>query len=546
MGFNNFINNIEFLYDALTSSTDNYTFIYNLEKNCFLISDNMKEDFGFDNNIITNGSKVWMELVHERDRERIRRTMEMIYSIEDIYDEEYQIRNMFGFYIWIRTRGKVYRDPKTNEFLYFVGNIENLERQGMIDSITGLYYYEKGKEQVEQEFRKKEGGGGILVFDLDDFTTINALHTHEFGDLVLRNMVVEIQKILPKNATMYRMDGDQFFITYFGATRNDMEELFSKIQNYTLEYHEIDGMRYQFTISAGITMFDFSCTWAELLKRSIIVMKHVKESGKNHMEFYRKEILDRKLRNQQLIQEFQESIRNGCEGFYLVLQPICSVQDVKLEGAEALLRYKSKQFGLLSPVEFIPILEQSGLIVLIGRWVFEQAIRICKKITKYIPDFIININVSLKQTVDYRFCKDIIKWLERYELSSKNIVLELTESCFIQDEDSFLESLKFLRSMGIKIAMDDFGTGYSSLGRLQEIDVDIVKIDRSFISSIYDKGYNYNFVKAVISLCHNAGLKVCVEGVEEREELKSINSLYADTFQGYYTSKPVEEDYFLN
>ena len=186
------------------------------------------------------------------------------------------------------------------------------------------------------------------------------------------------------------------------------------------------------------------------------------------------------------------------------------------------------------------------MIIEVGKWVIDKALSICKKWIKYIPDFFVNINVSLKQSIDYGFSTYILETLDKYKLNSNNIILELTETCFAKDETSFIEVLKHLRENKIRIAIDDFGTGYSSLGRLQRIPIDIVKIDKSFVKSMKNKDYNYNFIKTIIDLCHSASLKVCIEGIETRDELEIVNNFYADKFQGYYASKPIPEDEFFD
>ena len=155
-----------------------------------------------------------------------------------------------------------------------------------------------------------------------------------------------------------------------------------------------------------------------------------------------------------------------------------------------------------------------------------------------------NVNVSLYQSLGDGFSQRVFQTLNEIGLPPEHLVLELTESCFADEESGVAQTLSTLRAGGIRLAIDDFGTGYSSLGRLQQLPSDIVKIDRSFIPSIHNNSYNYNFVKAVIALCHNAGLRVCVEGIETQDELRTVNNLYADTCQGYYTSKPLDADTF--
>lgn len=544
---NSFSREIQFLYEALTKSTDNYIYIGNLQTDEFLLSANMAEDFGYEDNTVCNFSASWLLKIHEQDVQRFSRSyQDLLDGVTPEHDEVYQVRNHKGAYIWVHCRGSVRRDPVTLQPLYFAGAITNLERQGLVDNITGLYSFEKCQDLLDQTLSgERLGKGGFLLFGIDDFTSVNMLNTHMFGDMVLRSTVLDIQKLLPPKTNMYRYDGDQFVIIYYDACRADMSQLYYQLQEYTMKPHILDDVTYQFTISAGIVMFpDDSDNCRDLIRNATIVMKNIKETGKNRCQFYTDQMMKTKMREQKIQQEMGASIRNHFKGFRLVFQPINNLNSMKLIGAEALLRFDSIHFGHLSPLEFIPILEKSRMMVQVGKWVIEQSIRVCRQWIVFVPDFVMNINVSLSQPINSDFISFISEKLAEYALDANHIVLELTESYLAQDEGSIYSALNQLRTMNLKIAIDDFGTGYSSLGRLQQTPTDIVKIDRTFITSLKAGSYNHDFVKSVIHLCHNAGIKVCVEGVETKEDLKNVSLLYADTMQGYYVSKPLSAEDF--
>lgn len=535
-------NNMSFLYEALTNSSENYVFISDPVRDEVLLSDNMARDFGFADNPVKGFNEQWISRVHERDLDRF------IASIDDVmtgkqasHDEEYQVRNASGSYIWVHCKGKVLKDQETNAPICFAGVIENLERQGVVDSVTGLYSYDKCRSQLSHALSFKKGTcGGLMLLGIDDFTNINTLNNHIFGDMVLRSTVLDLQKMLPEHALMYRYDGDQFLIAYYGAGRDGMAELYRHFQNYTMHTHQLDGRIYQFTLSAGVVMFpEDGAAWADLMRCATVAMDKSKKNGKNQVQFYDDELLKSTLREQLISQEMGTSARYGFEGFEVYFQPINRVTDAKLTGAEALLRFNSEQFGQLSPVEFIPLLEKNRLIIEVGKWVLAEAIQACKRWTALMPDFTVNVNVSMCQPLDHEFCNYVFNTLAVCGLEPAHLTLELTESYFIQNESAVTPALNHLRSMGIKIAMDDFGTGYSSLGRLHQLPTDIIKIDRMFVSSLKNGSYNYSFVQSVIRLCHNAGISVCMEGIETQDELKNVNNLYADTFQGFYISRPL-------
>ena len=284
----------------------------------------------------------------------------------------------------------------------------------------------------------------------------------------------------------------------------------------------------------------------DLLKCAAVALRKAKLNGKDKCVFYSAGMLSLQLDEQRKIQILGESIRSGFEGFSVVFQPVNDASTLRVCGAEALLRFENEACGALSPVEFIPLLESSNQIIPVGRWVLEQAIIACKKWTVYIPDFVMQVNVSYLQLRDKNFCSRVEALLKEHRLLPKHIVLELTESYFITDSERINDTLKRLKQLKIRLAMDDFGTGYSSLGRLTDFDVDIVKIDRLFVKASNSDRYNRDFIESVIRLCHNVGMKVCIEGVETGAELNMVNRLYADTIQGFYVSKPVPEKQFFS
>ena len=243
---------------------------------------------------------------------------------------------------------------------------------------------------------------------------------------------------------------------------------------------------------------------------------------------------------------YKRQVMNHMEGFSVVYQPIVRSSDTKIAEAEALLRWSCKDMGSVSPLEFIPLLESSGLIIPVGKWVLEQSVRQCCKWLACVPDFVMNVNCSYLQMLDEDFVQSVKEIINRYRLDPSHIVLELTESRFVTDQDRLNDTFKRLRSLNIRLAMDDFGTGYSSLSCLSCTPADIVKIDREFIRGICDQSHSFNrsFIGSVINLCHSVGISVCAEGVEEKDELETVLRLKADSVQGFYFSKPVTPDEF--
>lgn len=532
------------LYDAIVNSTDDYVFIIDMKEDLALLSENMAADFALPGRVVPNLTKAWGELVHTRDRGRFLDSMErMVCGETDEHNVEYQVKNRKGDYIWVLCRGRLKRDEAGNAMV-FAGAITNLGDKGKVDHITGLFTQHECEKQVSR-LLKQGGGGGLMLLGLDDFTRINNLNDHIFGDMVLRQLAQDLQNRLPQGADVYRFDGDEFGIVLPGGSEEDMAALYHKIHLYCNRRHDIVGMSYFCTASAGTVVLGRDAgEYMDLIKCAVTALEESKRRGKNTCTAFTPNLIEAELRTLELVNQLQISVSNGMERFSMNYQPLVRAGDSHVLGAEALIRWSCEDFGSVSPEEFVPLLESSGLIIPVGSWVLEEAVRTCKSWIACSADFVMNINISCLQMLDPGFLPLVRATLERYSLEPWHVVLEMTESYFVTDLDALRNTFQELRGMGIRIAMDDFGTGYSSLGLLAQLPADEVKIDRVFITQINRNGFNRAFIGAVIQLCHSVGISVCVEGIETPEELRTVVSLGADSVQGFQFSRPIEEERF--
>lgn len=536
-------------YDAIVNSTDDYIYIGDLKSNAYLITENMGRDFGFQGRVIHDLVNIWGNLIHDKDKEKYYHSIKIMLDGSTCeHNVEYQILNNKNEYIWVHCRGTLKRDEYGVPIL-FAGVISNLGQKGKVDFTTGLFTQTECEKEINYIYSMPGSllGGGIMLLGLDNFNRINNLNNHILGDDILRKFAQSIQLILPKEASMYRFDGDQFAIVYRDASREDMDSLYQQIHTYANRQHVASEVHYFCTVSAGIAMFSQgNNNYLDLIKCASSALDSAKSQGKNMFVYFESKMLRKKMRYLEIAQQLQESVRNEFREFHLVYQPLADGESLIVYGAEALLRFQSPTLGMVSPVEFIPILEESELIIPVGKWVFEQAVRTCEQWTSSHPDFVMNVNISYLQMMDTGFCSFIQETINKYSLDFKHIVLELTESHFVTDMVALKSTFEKLHNMPIKIAMDDFGTGYSSLGLLAQSPADVVKIDRIFVKALGETLFNRSFVGAVVQLCHSVNIKVCVEGVEDLTELAIVQELQADTIQGFYISKPIEEkDFYI-
>lgn len=527
-------------YDAIVKSTDDYIYVIDMKTDTALVSENMWEDFELPGRIVKELVPVWGELILDRDKQRYYDSIQvMLDGKTNEHHVEYQIRNRKNEYVWVTCRGLLQYDDQGNPVI-FAGVVTNLGMKGKIDPITGLFTQGECSKLVAHYMEKKEAKGGILLLGLDDFSRVNALHNHIFGNSVLRQFAQTVQRYLPENAQIFRFDGDEFAIIYTGVGKQEVYELYQKLYAYSNSRQTTDGVSYFCTVSAGIAMLnEDGDNYLDLIKYAAAALEESKHRGKNTVTFFSPDLIKEKLRRMKLGNLLQVSVMNGMKNFEVYYQPLIDAKDMETKGAEALLRWKCEDYGPVGPNEFIPVLEDNGLINQVGLWVFEEAVKTCRQWISLYSEFVMNVNISYLQMLDREFVANIEDILQKYDLNPRHIVLEMTESYFVTDMSALKEIFQKLRTIGIKIAMDDFGTGYSSLGLLAQSPADIVKIDRLFIRAIHQNDFHLQFISSVIMLCHSVGISVTVEGVENEDEMKIVRSIEADCLQGFYFSRPV-------
>ena len=416
------------------------------------------------------------------------------------------------------------------------------------DSISGLlnkeYFFEAIREM--KLANKKHEINGILVISLDRFKQINEMYGAYVGDMVLRDIGNVIKKNLRQGEFASRFSGDEFvvFLRKLGMER--------KITD-VLDYYKtnINGMRkfqgkdIYISSSIGMAMYpQHSEDLEEVLKYASISKSKVKKEGGGDFKFFSKELGEEFFRRTRLKELLRKALSN--QELKLVYQPIVDIKTEKIKGFESLLRWNNEEMGFISPAEFIPMAEETGLINPIGSWVLKEAINMLSVIKhKGIDDVYASVNISVNQLNRQKFCEQLFNFLNNSGVDSKNLELEITEAIAMDDNKETLSKLETLRRNGIGVAIDDFGTGYSSISYLSRLPVNTLKVDKSFIDKIGIDKTDETLVSGIISLGKNLGLKIVAEGVESKEQLEFLSNTNIDLIQGYYYSKPLEYEDFL-
>jgi diguanylate cyclase (GGDEF)-like protein len=384
----------------------------------------------------------------------------------------------------------------------------------------------------------------MLFLDLDRFKEINDVFGHSIGDIVLTQAAERIVSEVRDSDTVARLGGDEFVVVMPSIDGHaSVRGMATRLLRVLSEAFAAGGTNHYLSASIGVVMFpDDGDSVETLLKNADAAMYRAKESGRSRFEFFSKELNAESRRKIDLERE----LRSACEADELEVyyQPQFDVSTGVISGAEALLRWPHAEHGFVSPSEFIPLAEDSGLIIDIGAWVIERTARDLQSILKLgLHPGPVSINVSARQLRDADFPKMVLEKLYRYNVHPGFLRLEVTETTVAQNRDTAIDILNVLRESSIKVAIDDFGTGYSSLSYLQHMPFDLIKIDKSFIDLVGKGDASENICRTIIKMAHELGKEAIAEGVEERDQFDFLVNNGCDYVQGYFYSEalPLEE-----
>ena len=536
--------------DTLDSTIDDYLFVYDYRKDYFYIAPHAVERFAIEENVIDSAMNSLEKLVYPEDVQLLHDDFSRL-KLSDRSDQNITYRwiSKAGEPIWINSRGYVIRDDQ-NAALYLVGCINEIgESTQKADNLSGLLGLPSLREYLSEYEDAAFPDGYFLRIGLDDLKIINARLGVEYGDTILRKAGEFISKSLTPGQVAFRILGDEFLVVDFsGSGEDDAMALYSRIQQAVNAYIIESNYEVVFTVSAGfLSSKDIdTASQAKVLSVTEFALDEAKRLGKNLCYSYRAEDYHAFLKKRKLMRQLRQAANCDFEGFEVYYQPLFDPFTGTLVGAEALMRFRSEDCGLVSPAEFIPLLEETALIIPAGRWIMHEALKMCKRIKQSIPSFHISINLSYVQVLRSNIEDEIISAISEYQLSPSDVMIELTESGLLESSARFAAFWKKLKSAGVSLALDDFGTGYSNFRYLAELGPDMVKIDRTFTAEAVRSSYEYELLSLFSKMVHQLNLKVCVEGVETEDEFTRICQLPPEYIQGYYLGRPCPLDQFMS
>jgi len=427
---------------------------------------------------------------------------------------------------------------------------EALYQQAHFDLLTGLPNRQLLKDRLTQHIASAKldsRAGAILFLDLDRFKEINDVFGHTKGDAVLKQAAVRIKSIVRENDTVARLGGDEFVVVLPNVPGNSTVRNTAKLVLEKLsEAFTVSGTDHYLSASIGITMFpNDGATVETLLKNADSAMYRAKEAGRGRFEFFSQSLNAESRRKIGIERDLRLAFHDGA--LEVCYQPQIDIVTGEICGAESLLRWTHPTKGPISPAEFVPLAEDSDLIVEIGSWVIQ---RVCEDLSDILSRGLhpgaVSINVSGRQLADTKFTTAVMQPIRDHGIHPGYIQMEVTETAVAQNRDRAISILRSLRDKGVRVAIDDFGTGYSSLSYLQQMPFDVIKIDKSFIDQIGSSEDSDNICCTIIKMAEQLGKKSIAEGVEKKSQLDFLRRNGCNVVQGYFYSKPLPKDEFLS
>ena len=536
------------IFDAFSyTAAGKYVYICNMENDFSYWSPEAVDFFGLPSSWMYHAGDIWTEHIDPADREAyVANINDLFEGRIDTHDIIYRARAKNGEYVTCACKGVVIKNeegaPK-----YFAGTIINYENSDAIDSITGLYSRNHLLNQME-DARKQEKPYYLLIFGVRNFFDVNTSYGYHFGNKVLKAMA-EFGQSIRKDTVLFRPEGTKG-IAIIGKENHDVESIkraYDMLREYYHSSLEVEGIHVSIDICGGLMLVDdFSVDANTVYNNALFALDHAKRDGCKELLMVDRSLFSGNQKHLRILKEIRKSIDDNFRGFYLCYQPIVDAKSEQVTGMESLLRWKSEEYGVVPPNEFIPWLERDPLFFELGNWILHQAMHDTKQILEMNPNFVVNVNLAYPQLQRAEFKSVLSKIISDEQFPADNLKLELTERCRMLDTDMLFDDMSYFKEEGMQTALDDFGTGYAALNLLTELPVDQIKIDKSFIDDIETDRAKQSLLRAVTECANELGKTVCVEGVETDSMAKYLRTRFrTNYFQGYYYSRPVPIEDFI-
>lgn len=528
-----------FLNSTTKASSSVYTYFGDPQKNLYYISDNMRDTFGFSHNLVEDLPNKWRDFIykdnwrlyHDRDNENV------YHEHNSVHDIWYQVVDKNGDVHWIRDYKCLQWNDEKTKVLFVAGRLAKQDDHFSVDPLTNfpmehtLHYRLDGLKQLKREYK-------TIGFCINHMSDINTKYGRNIGDRLIQTIAKSLMDEYTGKMTFYRLNGMCYMAIVDDSVTKSYSSLVSELRlKIESVYEELDIYAYR-PCSFAVMNFpkenmetkDFVETMCSLIK--LAASEHSQKYIENT-----KENIERINDYANMRMTLDSDVLHGMRNFKMVIQPIVSAETGHITGGECLLRW-SFNGRAISPADFIPILEESQLIQIAGKWVLEEAIKACREMVKILPDCYLSVNLSICQLGDLELYPFISETLDKYHLDGRNLVLEITESYMPKEPEELRNLINACYKKEINVALDDFGTGYSTLSNLLYYNLNFIKIDRSLLLEMEKSEDKEKFITTVIDAFHKLGKKICMEGVETDRQKLLAQTAGCDYIQGFYFYRP--------
>lgn len=530
---------------------------WDLTSNKVFYSARWKTMLGYAEDEVGDSADEWFSRVHPEDLPHLQQAVAAHRAGKtDQFESEHRMLHKDQTYRWTLTRGVAICDHEGRQ-TRMAGSQTDITRGKAADPLTGLPNRVLFMDHLERAIKASQNDPSFIVavlfVDLDRFKFINDSLGHHAGDELLVEVAdrlescmrsTDIVSHLNNRSTVARFGGDEFVVLLNGIKKPENASLVAqRILTVLAEPLKLRGHDVSLSCSIGVAVRPHNdWTASDLLRYADIAMYQAKTNGKSRFCVFDENMRSLAVERLTIEADMKMGLHRG--EFQVFYQPIVGLPDERIEGFEALLRWRHPTRGLLGPGAFISIAEETGFIVELGSWVLERACRQIRewqqKSVRETPLFM-SVNVASKQLADPMFVDRVADCLAKTGINASSLKLEITESAIVRDPEQAAQTLGRIRDLGIQISLDDFGTGYSSLSYLRQFPINTIKIDRSFIEQIEGSKQAGEIVKTIVALAHNLGMQITAEGIERRTQLSCLNELFCESGQGFLYSVPVEE-----
>ncbi|MBQ9908428.1 MAG: GGDEF and EAL domain-containing protein [Treponema sp.] len=542
---------LEGIVTILNQCTDSFLFIFDLSKDTFFISPFARNIFDFPEEKLENATHEIMKIVYPEDQASLRVDLDLLKTGKRAdHNLDYRWVNRNGKPIWIRSRGRIL-PTDSEERKILIGEVSIVTEEDRTDLLTGLATESQLRIDYSSVWTKKQSVSGfILKIDIDNLGAINEQYGVMTGDVIISKVGDCCRKVCAGAAKAYKLSSDEFVLMNLtGKSALVAQKMYENLRREISEAEHGLGYDIIFTVSGGMVAFMNDTSQLDGLIRKVnYSLNSSKRNGRNNLATFNAVDYTQHLKTLDFQEKIRDSIRNDFAGFELYYQPVVDAKNLYLDadktvlnviGCEALIRWTCPGYGILAPDEFIPILERTGMIVPVGRWILRTAFMQCAEWNRLQKDFHVSVNLSYIQVKKSDILRDVETAMLVSEVNPKNVTLELTESGYIDNGDELQELTESFSNMGVNVDIDDFGTGYSNLRYLQYLKANTLKLDYTFVqkATAGNEG-DRKIIKHITQMAHELGMQVCMEGIEEKSDIEKLIEYSPDKFQGFYFGRP--------